>query len=103
MPLSLPPPVQTPKRQGNNSEDLEHFENSRENIVIQNIVRQDDRENETVTPAQEKPVSFENILKNRWTRWRVFSTYTCSKGKTEIAGRNQTKTLHQLPKDREYK
>ena len=27
-PLSLPPPVQTPKRQGNNSEDSEHFQNS---------------------------------------------------------------------------
>ena len=26
--LSLPPPVQTPKRQGNNSEDSEHFQNS---------------------------------------------------------------------------
>ena len=50
--LSLPLPVQTPKRQGNNSEDLEHFENSRENVVIQNIVWRDDRENETVTPAQ---------------------------------------------------
>ena len=31
-PLSLPPPVQTPKRQGNNSEDSEHFQNSWENV-----------------------------------------------------------------------
>ena len=28
-PLSLPPPVQTPKRQGNNSEDSEHSQNLR--------------------------------------------------------------------------
>ena len=50
--LSLPPPVQTPKRQENNSENSELSQNLRENVVIQNIVRQDDRENETVTPAQ---------------------------------------------------
>ena len=37
-PLSLPPPVQTPKRQGNNSKDLEHFQNLRENVGKQNTV-----------------------------------------------------------------
>ena len=42
-PLSLPPPVQTPKQQENNSENSEPSQNSRENIVIQNIVRRDDR------------------------------------------------------------
>ena len=31
-PLSLPPPVQTPKRQENNSENSEHSRNLRENI-----------------------------------------------------------------------
>ena len=31
-PLSRPPPVQTPKRQGNNSEDSEHFQNWREYV-----------------------------------------------------------------------
>ena len=51
-PLSLPPPVQTPKRQENNSENSELSQNSWENIGKQNIVRRDDRENETVTPAQ---------------------------------------------------
>ena len=51
-PLSLPPPVQTPKRQENNSENSELSQNSRENIGKQNIVRRDDRENETVTPVQ---------------------------------------------------
>ena len=51
-PLSLPPPVQTPKRQENNSENSELSQNLRENVVIQNIVWRDDRENETVTPAQ---------------------------------------------------
>ena len=38
-PLSLPPPVQTPKRQENNSENSELSQNLWENIVIQNIVR----------------------------------------------------------------
>ena len=51
-PLSLPPPVQTPKQQENNSENSEPSQNSRENVVIQDIVRRDDRENEMVTPAQ---------------------------------------------------
>ena len=51
-PLSLPPPVQTPKRQENNSENSEPSQNSRENIRKQNIVRRDVRENETVTPTQ---------------------------------------------------
>ena len=51
-PLSLPPPVQTPKRQENNSENSELSQNSRENVRKQNIVRRDDRENETVTPVQ---------------------------------------------------
>ena len=50
--LSLPPPVQTPKRQENNSENSELSQNSRENVGIQNIVRQDDRKKEVVTPAQ---------------------------------------------------
>ena len=51
-PLLLPPPVQTPKRQENNSENSEPSQNSWENVVIQNIVRRDDRESGTVTPAQ---------------------------------------------------
>ena len=51
-PLSLPPPVQTPKRQENNSENSELSQNSQENVGKQNIVRPDDRENETVTPTQ---------------------------------------------------
>ena len=57
-PLSLPPPVQIPKRQENNSENSELSQNLRENIVIQNIVRQDDRENEMVSPAQGEPCKF---------------------------------------------
>ena len=35
-PFSLPPPVQMSKRQGNNSEDLEHFQNLRKNVGKQN-------------------------------------------------------------------
>ena len=57
-PLSLPPPVQTPKRQENNSENSELSQNLWKSIVIQNIVRRDDREYETVTPAQGEPREF---------------------------------------------
>ena len=57
-PLSLPPPVQTPKRQENNSENPEPSQNSRENVGKQNIVRRDLRENEAVTPTQGEPCEF---------------------------------------------
>ena len=57
-PLSLPPPVQTPKRQGNNSEDSEHFQNSRENIRKQNTAKREERRNEAVTTAQGEPREF---------------------------------------------
>ena len=57
-PLSLPPPVQTPKRQGNNSEDSEHFQNSRENVGKQNTVKREERRNEAVTTAQGEPRKF---------------------------------------------
>ena len=51
-PLSLPPPVQMPKRQENNSEDTEHSQNSRENIEEQNPASRVEKRNEVVTPAQ---------------------------------------------------
>ena len=51
-PLSLPPPVRTPKQQENNSENSELSQNLQENIGKQNIVRRDDRENEAVSPTQ---------------------------------------------------
>ena len=51
-PLSLPPPVQTPKRQGNNSEGSEHSQNSRKNVRKHNTASREERGNETVTPAQ---------------------------------------------------
>ena len=57
-PLSLPPPVQTPKSRGNNSEDLEHFQNSCKNVGKQNTVSKVERRNETVTPAQGEPHEF---------------------------------------------
>ena len=57
-PLSLPPPVQMPKRQGNNSEDSEHFQNSRENVGKQNTAKREERRNEAVTPAQGEPREF---------------------------------------------
>ena len=57
-PLSLPRPVQTPRRQENNSENSELSRNLLENVIIQNIVRRGDRENEMVTPAQGEPREF---------------------------------------------
>ena len=56
--LSLPLPVQMPKRQGNNSEDSEHFQNSRENLGKQDTASRIDRKNEMVTPAQGEPCEF---------------------------------------------
>ena len=57
-PLSLPPPVQTPKQQENNSENAEPSQNLRENVRKQNIVRRDDRKNEAVSPTQGEPCEF---------------------------------------------
>ena len=50
--LSLPTPVQTPKRQENNSEDSEHFQNLWENLENRNTTMREERRNEVVTPAQ---------------------------------------------------
>ena len=47
-----------PKRQGNNSEDLEHSHNSWEYAEKQNTVSKVERRNETVTPAQGEPREF---------------------------------------------
>ena len=57
-PLSLPPPVQTPKRQENNSENTESSQNSWQNVRRQSAVRQDERTNEEVTPTQGEPREF---------------------------------------------
>ena len=57
-PLSLPPPVQTPKRQGNNSEDSEHSQNSQKNVGKHNTASREERRNETVTSAQGEPREF---------------------------------------------
>ena len=56
--LSLPPPVQTPTRQGNNSEGSEHSQNSRKNVKKHNTVSREERRNETVTSAQGEPREF---------------------------------------------
>ena len=57
-PLSLPPPVQTPKRQGNNSEGSEHSQNSRKNVRKHNTASREERRNETVTSVQGEPREF---------------------------------------------
>ena len=57
-PLSLPPPVQMPKRQENNSEDSEPSQNSRENIGKQNPASRVEKRNKMVTPVQGEPREF---------------------------------------------
>ena len=51
-PLSLPPPVQTPKRQENNGENAEPSQNSWENIRGQSTARRNERKDEAITPTQ---------------------------------------------------
>ena len=58
-PLSLPPGVQTPKRQENNSENTESSQNSRENVRRHNTARRDERTNKVVTPTQGEPREFQ--------------------------------------------
>ena len=57
-PLSLSPPVQMPKRQGNTGEDLEHSQNSQKNIRKHNTVSREERRNETVASVQGEPHEF---------------------------------------------
>ena len=57
-PLSLPSPVQTPKRHKNNSENRESSQNSREDVRRQNTVRREERTNKAVTPTQGEPREF---------------------------------------------
>ena len=57
-PLSLPPLVQTPKRQENNNQSSEPYQNSRENVGKQNIASRGERTNEVVTPTQGEPREF---------------------------------------------
>ena len=57
-PLSLPPQVQTPKRQENVSENSELSQNSRENVRSRNTVRRDEEIHAAVNPMQGKPREF---------------------------------------------
>ena len=57
-PLSLPPPVQMPKRQGNNSKDSEHFQNSWEYGGKQNSASKVEKRNKMVSPTQGEPREF---------------------------------------------
>ena len=58
-PLSLPPPVQTPKRQENNSENSELSQNLRENVGKQSPTSRVEKRNEVVTPAQGESHEFQ--------------------------------------------
>ena len=57
-PLSLPPPVQMPKRQENNSEDSEYSQNLWENVRKQNPPSGIEKRNKVVIPAQGEPREF---------------------------------------------
>ena len=57
-PLSLPPPVQMPQRQENNSENSEHSQNSWKIVGKQNLASREEKRNEAVTPAQGEPREF---------------------------------------------
>ena len=97
-PLSLPPPVQMPKRQENNSEDLEHFQNSRENVGKQNTAKREERRNETVTPVEGEPREF----REHSGEWLDPMESICNLHMQQRQARkNKTKTLHQLLKHRE--
>ena len=102
-PLSLPPPVQMPKRQGNNSKDLEHSENLRKKSEnkIQRVEKREKMRRSLLRKVNR--ASFENILEIRWTRWKVFAICTGNRGKTNVTRKNKTKTINLLIKHREYK
>ena len=57
-PLSLPPPVQMPKRSGNNSEHRESFQNLWESIRKMDTSNKNKRKDETVTPTQSESREF---------------------------------------------
>ena len=88
-PLSLPPPVQTPKRQENNSESSEPSQNSRENVRKTEYSKARMREQmKRSLPRKENHANFENILENHWIRWRVFTICTSNRDKTDVAHRS---------------
>ena len=57
-PLSLPPPVQTPTRQGNDRKGSENSQNLRKNVKKHNTASREERRNETVSSAQGEPCEF---------------------------------------------
>ena len=57
-PLSLPPPVQTPKQHENSSKNREHSQNLCENVRRPNTEEREERPNEMVTPTQGEPREF---------------------------------------------
>ena len=57
-PLSLPPPVQTPKRQEHNSENAEPSQNSQGDVRGQSAARRNERKDKVITPTQGEPREF---------------------------------------------
>ena len=87
-PLSLPPPVQTPKRHEDNNENREPSQNSwkmSEDRTQQNEMREQTKRSSL---RKESHANFKNILENRRTQWRVFGIYIFNKEKTDVAYKN---------------
>ena len=99
----LPPPVQTPKRQENNSENSEISQNSRENVEKQNIVRRDDRENETVTPAQGESREFREHSRESLDLMASIRNLHMQQRQNQRSMQELNQTIPSAPKHCEYK
>ena len=86
--LSLPPPVQTPKDKEITAK-VQNIFTIREKTSKTGIQRREKREEMRRSPLRKgNRANFENILENRWIRWRVFAIYICNRGKTDVAHRS---------------
>ena len=74
-PLSLPPPVQTPKNK-KTTVRIQNLLKIRGKMAEDGIQRDEMREyTKRLSLRKESHGNFENILENRRTRWRVFEIY----------------------------
>ena len=96
--LSLPLPVQTPTRQGNNSEGSEHSQNSRKNVRKNTTANREERRNETVTSAQEEPREFREhsreSLDPRESIRNLYIQQRQNRGSTEELNQNTSAAPH---------
>ena len=87
-PLSLPPPVQMPKRQENNSEDSEHFQNSWEYTGKQNTASKVEKRNKTVTPVQGEPHEFQEHSRESLDPMESIRNLHMQQRQTDVAHRS---------------